>query len=313
MDDIPNQDNITPSNGKGKEREKDNDSIAKNSKSMADRLQASGRLALNAFGTGPDLRGQQLSSKASGSSGNISSIDQSSSYTAGEASSQRLRSTGIGESLRSQAPSSAQAFDQFASAEPTLDPIHAAPDVPHIQQLGENTTDTLQSRPSDVAMQERADGDAVVGLLSGPSDELDAVLLGAQDPEAQDDFLTPEAADQLREALFPPNTVSSGPRWEDLLNFNPDFLTRGDAEADFERQLHMGTPDATEARYKWLNQWSDVLSSYTDQVWGDLEPLIAEAKKEVEEIAGSREGGTAAPETKALERLRQILAHVRGF
>jgi hypothetical protein len=174
--------------------------------------------------------------------------------------------------------------------------------------------DTFSSRGAAVAEQERLDGAAVVSLLDGPSDELDAVLLGAEDPEAEDDALTPGAAAKLREALFPANSSSSGPRWDDLLNFNPDFLTEPGPLAEAEMQLHLGTTDSAEARSNWLQLWGNVLTGYTDHVWGDLEPLAAEARREIEQLkARDPEVPGPPPETKALDRLRQILGHVRGF
>ncbi|KAJ4272398.1 hypothetical protein NW762_001111 [Fusarium torreyae] len=300
----PHGSNDASTNSKGKAR----DTRTEDSDSITNRLQASGRLALNAFGTGPDVSGQPPAGKASSSGG--SGLGKISSGT-GEASSHRLRSTAQGESLRSQAnldsSTSAQAFNDFVSADSTLendDPSRYG--NPHNQSY-----DLSAGKSTAVNEQEKLDGAAVVDLLDGPSDELDAVLLGAEAPEIQDEGLTPEAAAELREALFPANSVTSGPRFDDLLNFNPDFLTQPGAEAEFERQLHLGTADTDEARNNWFQQWGNVLTRYTDHVWGDLEPLIAEARREVEE--SKAQGSRAVPETKALDRLRQVLAHVRGF
>ena len=284
--------------GKGKDTNTNNEE----SSTVTGRLQASGRLALNAFGTGPGLSGQQPTAKASTSgSNNISRIVSSS----GEASSHKLHSSVQGETLRSKANLdsgvSAQAFDAFVSADSTLDHYDDKP-TPN------DYRSTYVSMSQDVSDQEKRDGAAVINLLDGPSDELDAVLLGVQE---DDETLTPEAAAKLREALFPTNSTSSGPGLNDLLNFNPDFLNQPGAEAELERQLHLGTRDTDEARNNWLQQWGNVLNGYTDYVWGDLEPLIAEARKEVEETKAR--GSNEASETKALERLRQILAHVRGF
>lgn len=304
---FPPKDNGASNNPKGKGKAAEGEG----SGSMVDRIQASGRLALNAFGTGPDLTGQQPAGK--GSSG-TSSIDRVSSG-AGEASSHRLRSAAPGESLRSQAHSdstaSAQAFNDFVSADSTLE----VEDLVHPHHLQhQNLHDTFPSRGAAVAEQERLDGAAVVSLLDGPSDELDAVLLGAEDPEAEDDALTPEAAAKLREALFPASSSSSGPRWDDLLNFNPNFLTEPGPLAEAEMQLHLGTTDSAEARSNWLQLWGNVLTGYTDHVWGDLEPLAAEARREIEQLkARDPEVPGPPPETKALDRLRQILGHVRGF
>lgn len=286
------------SKGKGKGKDTNNEE----SSTVTGRLQASGRLALNAFGTGPGLSGQQPAAKASTSgSNNISRITSSS----GEASSHKLHSSVQGEALRSKANLdsgvSAQAFDDFVSADSTLDHYDDKP-TPN------DYRSTYVSMSQDVSDQEKRDGAAVINLLDGPSDELDAVLLGVQE---DDETLTPEAAAKLREALFPTDSTSSGPGLNDLLNFNPDFLNQPGAEAELERQLHLGTRDTDEARNNWLQQWGDVLNGYTDYVWGDLEPLIAEARKEVEETKAR--GSNEASETKALERLRQVLAHVRGF
>ncbi|KAF9775233.1 hypothetical protein IL306_006681 [Fusarium sp. DS 682] len=291
----------TSSNSKGKAI----DNSAGDSGSITSRLQASGRLALNAFGTGPDTSGQRPGEKAS--SNGSSNIGRTSSST-GEASSHRLRSTAQGESLRSQtnldSGASAQAFNDFFSADSTLEFEVAS-------QYGKlpNQNHGVSSVSSAVREQEKMDGAAVVNLLDGPSAELDTVLLGAQDTDAEDEEgLTPEAAAKLREALFPAGSVPSGARWDDLLNFNPGFLYQSGPEADFERQLHFGTTDADEARNSYIDQWEKVLNGYTEYVWGDLEPLIADARREVQE---SRTRGVS--ETKALDRLRQILGHVRGF
>ncbi|KAF4462915.1 hypothetical protein FALBO_10276 [Fusarium albosuccineum] len=303
--DIPPKGSEASSTSKGKEK----DTSAEDTGSILDRLQASGRLALNAFGTGPDLTGQQPAGK--GSSGG-SSIERVSSG-AGEASSHRLRSAAPGETLRSQAHlasgASAQAFDDFVGADSVLDTEDLGRHHYHPPQ-----SQQTQPKGQAVAEQERLDGAAVVNLLDDPSGELDAVLLGAEDPDAEDDGLTQEAAAKLREALFPANSASSGSRWDDLLNFNPEFLTQPGAEAEAEMRLHLGTTDTAEARSNWLQLWGNVLTGYTDHVWGDLEPLAAEARREVEELkARDPEVPGPPPETKALDRLRQILSHVRGF
>ncbi|KAM0339467.1 hypothetical protein ACHAPU_010914 [Fusarium lateritium] len=296
-------DNDVSTNSKGKAR----DTGVEDSESIVNRLQASSRLALNAFSTRPDLRGQLPTGKASSSG--ISNIGSTSSSTA-QASFHKLRSTTQNESLRSQVDMNtgplAQAFDDFIRDDSTLE----AEDVSRYGQ-SQNKNHDLSTPSSAVTEHEKSDGAAVVNLLNGSSDELDAVLLGAEDPNTEYGGLTSEATNKLREALFPTDSVPSGPRWNDLLNFNPNYLGQSGPEAEFERQLHLGTIDTDEARSNWLQQWGNVLSGYTDHVWGDLEPLIAEARKEVEDFGV--QGCEAAPEIKALDRLRQVLAHVRGF
>lgn len=275
--------------GKGKGKDKD----VTESSSITDRLQASGKMALNAVtSSSQDWSGQMSGSKAAPGSSRIR--ERSAAYT-GETSSYKPHSSGPGDSIRRAQENTAtpQAFDQFVNSEPTL--------------LGE------QSRPlpppsSAVAEQQLRDGAEVLQLLDGPSDELDMEVF-APDETVDDDGLTPQAAANLRDALFSPTGNQSQQRWDSLLNFTPDFVN--DPGAAFDAQLLLGTSDPVEARSIWLHQWGDVLSAYTDHVWGDLEPLAAQARKEVEE-ASKDQASDQTPETKALDRLRQILAHVRG-
>lgn len=187
-----------------------------------------------------------------------------------------------------------QAFEELVSSGPTLIAEQHRP---------------WPTKSSSVAEQELRDGAAVVQLLDGPSDELDAVVFSPDD-RLDDDGLTPQAAANLREALFSPTGNQSQQRWDSLLNFTPDFVN--DPGASLDAQLLLGTADPVEARSIWLHQWGDVLSAYTDHVWGDLEPLAAQARKEVEQLTSKDQVSDQAPESKALDRLRQILAHVRG-
>ncbi|KAI1407475.1 hypothetical protein F5Y13DRAFT_174712 [Hypoxylon sp. FL1857] len=97
-------------------------------------------------------------------------------------------------------------------------------------------------------------------------------------------------------------------QWEDILNFFPDM--KPDSNGIQEYADLLGTSDLEEARSIWINQWQSVLSSYTDEVWGDLSPLVNAARGELASLSGSREASPSKP--KALRRLQQILHHVRG-
>lgn len=281
------------SNGKGKGKETQSET----SKGIVERLQESGRMALNAVTTSQDWSGQGSDSK--GAAGASRSMEKSPVYS-GETSSQRLRTTGPGESIRTTQNSgaSAQAFDDFANSESTLQPLP----IDHHRPL-------VQDPSSMVSQQELMDGNDVVQLLNGPSDELSNEVF-MPDPKAEDDALTPQAVASLREALFGPTGNQYQPRWDSLLNFTPDFAN--DPGASFDAQLHMGTADPAEARDIWLGQWNNVLTSYTDEVWGDLGQLVEEALKEVEQLNSTEDIPHRTSETKALDRLRQILGHVRG-
>ena len=155
-----------------------------------------------------------------------------------------------------------------------------------------------------VAQQQVSDGRAVLDLLSHP-DELTWEL----EPNNEDQ-VSPATAQILRKALFSEANENQLP-WDHLLNFTPDFVRdpesrKWDQKSVSSAMVYTGTTDIEEARGLWLRQWSDVLSAYTDQVWGNLKPLVAQAKLE------TREQDEPTHENKALNRLRQILSHVRS-
>ena len=159
--------------------------------------------------------------------------------------------------------------DSGNAAFTTLKPVHDA------EQSGteERTVDD----------QRRYDGEEVTALLADPhalqfTDSIDIGSLPSRLPRLH-------AALQGGEGL-PSST------WDHLLNFWPV------ADENIEG-----------SRAAWLVQWKDVLTRYTDDVWGDLGPDARQAKGEVEAelLRDDDERGL-----QSLRRLRQILAHLRG-
>lgn len=156
-----------------------------------------------------------------------------------------------------------------------------------------------------VREQEARDGAEVLDLLSQP-DMLDLI----EDPDVDPD-LSPEDVDMLRRALFEGPSERGTRNWDSLLNLAPDFLLAGDPEAT---RQHLGVSDNAEGIKLWLEQWRDVLDEYTDEVWGDLGSLAQDARREVDRAEQQQTPSAAGQQAnlKALGRLRQILAHVRG-
>lgn len=160
-------------------------------------------------------------------------------------------------------------------------------------------------RPSAVIKQESRDGQQVIDLLNLPSemDGIDSTNASRNQP-----LLSRQEQSALKEALFGHGGRKATPRWETLLNFHPGFLQEYNEP---EILQHFGDVDPVEAKARWMDGWNDVLTSYNDEVWGDLGPLAREAQREIDEARG--QGSRQGPEKmKALGRLRQILAHVRG-
>ena len=57
---------------------------------------------------------------------------------------------------------------------------------------------------------------------------------------------------------------------------------------------------------EWLNDWLGVLNSYTDEVWGDMLPVVRETRAHLEEV----KAGTTAIDNKAVARLKMIMGHL---
>lgn len=190
------------------------------------------------------------------------------------------------------------AFSGFmnGTSVPELSPVFAA----HPTSTSESWQRTPETgREPHVSQYAQSDGLDVVRLLDGGYDEV-----ARPEPEMP---LTTDEATALRKALFP----DGDPRGEGHLNIDWDHALNFIPRDSGRLQEHLGVSDDTEARSLWLGQWQNVLSSYTAEVWGDLGSLVEEAQKEMEQEA-ARPQGTAPSEMKAIGRLRQVLAHIRG-
>ncbi|KAI0204683.1 hypothetical protein F4808DRAFT_306699 [Astrocystis sublimbata] len=158
---------------------------------------------------------------------------------------------------------------------------------------------------TDAAVAASRDGSEVVDLL-------DAVATA--DEDIDEIYMTDDELLPLRKTLFGEG-MPTGTNWDSALNFVPEFLLdRGmDRNNDHHQQLaqHLGTSNTVEARTTWFAEWDNVLSSYTDEVWGDLNPLVKAARQELETLSITPEG-TTSNDLTALRRLQQILAHIRG-
>ncbi|ATY61997.1 hypothetical protein A9K55_008221 [Cordyceps militaris] len=261
--------------GKGKDRE-----VA-----LSDRLRASGRMALNAAATG-----QPSLSPTGSSSGKASSGNQNESSIPGSVlaeASHHHAAPGLGDSVRNHPQGLGQASTQYDEF------VNTAP------QMQDSFHSTLQSDESmqsaSFREQTAADGADVAQLLAMPEEEPRYLEF--------DNLLSEHEAARLREALFA--NSPSQPVWNHLLNFNPEFVLN--PRNSHQARSHTGTEDTMVAQEIWLQQWQEVLSSYTDAVWGDLGSLAEEARHEIEALKSHAD--TRSPESKALGRLRQILAH----
>ncbi|KAG5953361.1 hypothetical protein E4U53_005837 [Claviceps sorghi] len=258
--------------------------------STAGRMRSSGRALLNtALGDLPALGVQ------TGQKGNEDSVT-SSSYEAhqsiygsqGSSKSELFASSSRTFKPTNDATAANARFDAFAQGSSIGESVYPE----HITAQPPVAAGSLQ--------QSNMDGIDVVRLLSQPeSCELP--------PQSDVDDLTPVGAVRLQQGLF--GSETAWPFWDQLLNLKAEFLINPEP-FNTEYEAYMGTSNLEEARNIWLQQWNEVLTSYTDEVWGDLSPLAKAAKSEV---AGTDQDKTNnRPSFQALERLRLVLAHVRG-
>jgi hypothetical protein len=158
---------------------------------------------------------------------------------------------------------------------------------------------------SSVEMQENRDGEAVLAILSGQNPEDDQFELPPDDEELALHWnLSSHELAQLGafpQWIYPPFEPHSI-----ILPGNPLYLT---VDVEHQTMVRPNTiQEDTSARQHWQDQWEGVLSRYTDEVWGDLLPLVEKARKEVKDI---QSGSPTDEEPKALRRLRGILAHIQ--
>ncbi|CAN8099058.1 unnamed protein product [Discula destructiva] len=162
---------------------------------------------------------------------------------------------------------------------------------------------------ASAAEQQGRDGLEVVQLLSQADEEV---------PEFERERkLSEDELRSLRHALFEAGSPAqvSASDWNNMLNFIPDFLRGQDAiqgrtvalETTF---MNLGLTGQAEAVQQWLAEWNRVLTSYNDEVWGDLGDLVQLARTEVRRIRNGQEG--RAPDPVALRRLQSVLTRVRA-
>lgn len=162
---------------------------------------------------------------------------------------------------------------------------------------------------SSVAEQQGRDGSEVVRLLSQTDEEM---------PSNECHIVVSETElKSLRQALFEdglPDQLSATD-WNNALNFVPDFLRRDSEDGEVKEfsvnsYTNLGVTELAEAGSLWLEHWNRVLTSYTDEVWGDLGDLVKTARTEVDEL---KEGNNVVPtDVPAVRQLRSILTRVRA-
>ncbi|TQN71656.1 hypothetical protein CSHISOI_03869 [Colletotrichum shisoi] len=303
--------------GEGDTRNQQGEGNAQSEPSFSNRLATSVvNLSRAALAGRPNIDGlrSETPSKAEASTGTNSAQDSGSRGQAAIYRGANGDVAGLGTAFSSSRNSDTggeRQYDGFMDAQTALDnsvqlqtPSELQPGLAGPGNISHSSRS--RSVESDVKEQQARDGQQVIDLLNAPgeSDGLDFMHDSIQT------FVSPEDEASLREALFGSNKNINVSNWTPLLDFEPDFLQGNSAT---ELQQHFGVADPRQARAMWVDSWNDVLTSYTDEVWGDLGSLAREAHREIQEARGQRTLTTVdSGGMHALQRLRQILAHVRA-
>ena len=168
-------------------------------------------------------------------------------------------------------------------------------------QASLNTTSSKPVGYQTVAEQELHDGEEVLAVISVPQD-MDIPFEASEDNENYNWGLTHEQISQLRAMttdIFPPPEPHQPINPNNPLNLIPHV-----DDTDFINANSQAAVDT------WREQWQDVLTRYTDEVWGGLLPLVKEARKEIE---GLQSGDEPTVQPKALRRLGAVLGHLRKY
>ena len=226
-------------------------------------------------------------------------------------------------------------FDSFLSPQSQVQPDSGEPGawlqpVPFLQPVGSDVVSSegdigplpdVVSMPFDstknhVPNGHPEDGAAVVAMLSNPSSYID---------EGSDPTIAPEAfgsdgrkherhRNDLDQRVFRDGSPAMNP-----LGLIPDFHEHpynGDMSRDelssAEQRKNLGETTILQSQYNRdfeVGPWIEILDTYHDEVWGDMMPLVEEARKEANAIRnGDTTHGVAFP---AIRRLAMIAGHVR--
>ena len=137
------------------------------------------------------------------------------------------------------------------------------------------------------------DGDEVVRLLSNPAFNMNSTTMDLDEE------------DHLEESSWQTSTV-------DEQGFTKDFKAQG-TEPPQNDLASIRNPFATFSDSKevegFLSEWKHVLNRYTDEVWGDLLPVVEAARAEFSELESFQQNAGQL-KSSALRRLEMLWGHI---
>ncbi|KAL8832125.1 MAG: hypothetical protein Q9191_000447 [Dirinaria sp. TL-2023a] len=163
-----------------------------------------------------------------------------------------------------------------------------------------NARSTLSKSPRKLI--DSTDGAAVVDLLSKPSLYIDDEIEGQVPTSA-------EISDIDRQSKNPETAQREvrTSRKETMIErqLMPDFALTETGLKTIAQSIPRAAID--EAHNAELGPWLEILNSYQDEVWGDMLPLVQQAR---EELAMTGDSKNALDDKPAVRRLKMLLSHL---
>lgn len=169
--------------------------------------------------------------------------------------------------------------------------------------IQERETLRMQGHNQGLADQD-VDGAAVVALLSDPLFALDTefsntmVSEGRKEPNWET-LQTWKGPNKPDDDLHTSNTFALVPDFSAPWNLAHASLTT-------QKGIHEGE-NCLDSRYGDVQPWFDILHLYHDEVWGEILPLVQEAR---EELKKNNESKTRLHNGPAIRRLEMVLQHL---
>lgn len=182
--------------------------------------------------------------------------------------------------------------------------------------IAEDITDRVEERDKWKMQDENQDlkdrnndGSAVVALLSDPSFTVDEEPGGTL--ELESDKAGAGSHESLQRGKRPVNIADV----LNLLNHSdllPDFGAPWDSHHGFSatKRADHGRGHVARSGFGDVQPWIDILDRYHDEVWGEMLPLVHNAR---EEIKAANENQTCLERGPAVRRLKMVLQHLDDF
>ena len=175
----------------------------------------------------------------------------------------------------------------------------------YLTKVQECETRQMQDKNQNLTDRDN-DGAAVVALLSDPAFSVDQEPSSILDTES--DGAEERTYGQLHTGKEPTKSIDT-PHSSYRHELVPDFAAPWSLSHEFPATAKgvYGKAYSQESRSWEIQPWIGILNRYHDEVWGEMLPLVQEAREELE---GANEKQLGLEDGGAVRRLKMILQHI---